>query len=250
MGKSLKKIITTLHIIYANFMMFFVFYPWTGINTLIVLTGAILRIKFVVKFFLFLWANGMFWFVGRKINVEGRENIEKGKQYLLVMNHTSMFDFPAIMAVFPRVAWLGREVLLNIPVFGRMLEAIDYIAIYPGDAEKSKQSINTAIERSGRVNIAIFPEGTRTLDGEIKEFKKGFTYIVRGTDLDVLPVTLNGLFSWKQKFQWYLTPLEKVVLVVQPPVSNESLRKMSNEEMAIYMKKIIESGLLTNRSEK
>jgi len=227
--------------------MFFIFYPWTAINTIIVLIGAMLGIKPVVKFFLYLWANGMFWFVGRKINVTGRENIEKGKQYLIVLNHTSMFDFPAVMAVFPRVAWLGREVLLNIPVFGRMLEATDYIAIYPGDTEKSKQSINTAIERSGRISIAIFPEGTRTLDGEMKDFKKGFTYIIRGTDLDVLPVTLNGLFKWKQKFQWYLTPLEKVVLVVHEKISNESLRQMSNEEMSVYIKKIIESGLLPQR---
>jgi 1-acyl-sn-glycerol-3-phosphate acyltransferase len=177
------------------------------------------------------------------VHVEGKDYIEKDKNYLLLMNHTSMFDFPAVMTVFPRLAWLGRDNLVKIPVFGRTLLLTDYIPIYPGDISRSKKSIETAISRSSRIHIGMFPEGTRTLDGSMNDFKKGFTYIIRDTDLDILPVTINGLFSWKQKYQKYITPIEKAVLVIQQPVKNETLKSMSNDDMADYMKRVLSQGL-------
>jgi 1-acyl-sn-glycerol-3-phosphate acyltransferase len=233
-----------LYTLFANIVSFFILWPMTLLYTILVLISAQLHFKSGVKLFLWLWANSIFAGLLRKVHVKGKEHIAPEKNYLLVMNHTSMFDFPAIMAVFPRVAWLGRDNLIKIPVFGQMLLSIDYIPIYPGETERSKQSIETAIARSSRIHIAIFPEGTRTLDGTIQDFKKGFTYIVRDTDLDILPVTINGLFFWKQKYQKYITPLNRVTLVIQKPISNSFLREMSNEEMASYMKTVVENGLM------
>jgi 1-acyl-sn-glycerol-3-phosphate acyltransferase len=246
-GPGVSTVLRFVYIVYATLAMYLVLIPWTGLMTFLELFFAFLRIRPGTWFIAKLWANGIFMMLGHRIHVVNREYLDTNKNYLLVLNHTSMFDFPALMAVFPLVSWLGRDNLLKIPVFGTMLRAIDYIAIYPGDVERSKQSIQEAIDKSSKIHIAIFPEGTRTLDGKMKEFRKGFTYIVRGTDLDVLPITLNGLFTWKPKYQRYLTPMEKVHMVFHPVQKNEKLRSMSNEEMATYMKGIIESGLLPGR---
>ncbi len=246
-GSGLLSFSRFLYVVYATLAMYLVLIPWTAVMTFLELLFASLHIRPGTWFIAKLWSTGIFFMLGHRIHVINREYLDKNKNYLLVLNHTSMFDFPALMAVFPLVSWLGRDNLLKIPVFGTMLKTIDYIAIYPGDVERSKQSIQEAIDKSRRIHIAIFPEGTRTLDGNIKEFRRGFTYIIRGTDLDVLPITLNGLFSWKPKYRKYLAPMEKVRMVFHPVQKNEKLRSMSNEKMASWMKGIIESGLLTGR---
>lgn len=69
--------------------------------------------------------------MGKRLKIEGREHFEKGKKYILLANHSSMFDIIAIMAFYPDVSWFGHESLLRIPLVKQYSEHTKY-AIFLG----------------------------------------------------------------------------------------------------------------------
>lgn len=186
-----------------------------------------------------IWARGLFWLMGTHIHVYGREKIERGKKYIMLINHASIYDIPAIIAVFPRVSWLGRSYLVHIPVFGYFLKNTDYIPIDPGDREKSRESIQRSIAKADSITIALFPEGTRTLSGELGPFKKGFIHILKATNLDILPVTLNGMFRLKPKIRFIIDPRVRLEAIVSDPISSAELINLSDTEIIERVKAAI-----------
>ncbi|MFH1214465.1 MAG: lysophospholipid acyltransferase family protein, partial [Candidatus Neomarinimicrobiota bacterium] len=138
-------------------------YSFTAIMVLIGFILIFVRAQNLLMLGHILWGRVIFWLMGNHIHVTGRKKIEPGKKYIMLINHASIYDIPAIVAVFPRVSWLGRSYLSRIPVFGYFLRQTDYIPIDPGDREKAHESINQSIAKADSITVAIFPEGTRTL---------------------------------------------------------------------------------------
>jgi 1-acyl-sn-glycerol-3-phosphate acyltransferase len=93
-----------------------------------------------------------------------------------------------------------------------------------------------------RHTIAIFPEGTRTLTGNMNEFFRGFVYILKASDADILPVTLNGFYSLKPKNRFYINFSAKISIVINKPTNALELKVKTDQEIITEMKKIIESG--------
>jgi len=185
------------------------------------------------------WARGLFWLMGTHIHVYGSKKIENGKKYIMLINHASIYDIPAIIAVFPRVSWLGRSYLTRIPVFGYFIRRTDYIPIDPGNHEKTRESINQSIAKADTLTVALFPEGTRTLTGELGPFKKGFIHIMKATKLDILPVTLNGMFRLKPKTRFIIDPRVRLEAVVSDPIPSSELIDKADTEILERVKTAI-----------
>jgi len=179
--------------------------------------------------------------MGKRLKIQGNEIFDKSKNYLIVTNHSSLFDILAIMAVKPAVSWFGRERLIKIPVFGHLLKSIDYIPMKSANIRNTKIMIDQLIHKSKGFTIAIFPEGTRTIDGKIQDFKRGFIHVLRAADLDILPITLNGLYELKPKTRFYIKFDAKVEVVVHKPIAKEELIAMSDKEIISTVKNVIES---------
>ena len=92
--------------------------------------------------------------------------------------------------------------------------------------------------------IAIFPEGTRTLNGNMRSFFRGFVYILRTSEADILPVTLNGFYALKPKNRFYINFGAKISVVINKPIGSAELKVRSDDEIITEMKNIIESGRL------
>ncbi|MCK4715265.1 MAG: 1-acyl-sn-glycerol-3-phosphate acyltransferase [Candidatus Marinimicrobia bacterium] len=179
----------------------------------------------------------------KRIYIEGKDNYDRSKKYILVANHTSIYDIPAIMSVVPGVSWIGREYLIRIPGFGHLLKMNDYIPIEPGKPGRSWQSIKQAITKAkDGITVAIFPEGTRTVNGQLGTFKKGFIHILRATHLNILPVTLNGFYSLKPKTRFTIVPKGKLEVVIHPSIDNKKLLSMADNEILDVVKKTISSS--------
>ena len=197
--------------------------------------------KYLMKF----WAKMLFWTMGRRVVVRNREFIEPGKSYLAVMNHSSLFDIPAVMTFIPDGSWVGRDKLLKIPVFGKMLERTNYIPIDTLSWRKSLEAIKKASANASEgMTVLIFPEGTRTQDGNIQNFSKGFVRIMKETGVDILPITINGLFTWKAKYQKYINTTEPIEIIINKPVEAAQLNLMDDGEIIVLIKSIIESSYL------
>lgn len=221
-----------------------VLYLFTAISVIIALFFAYINNEFFVRKLMSLWANTLFLLMGKKLNISGVNYIQKGKRYILLVNHSSLFDIPAVLAFYPEVSWFGREYLLNIPIFGRLLKVTDYVSMKEAGISNTKTMLNNLIENSGKHTIAMFPEGTRTITGQINRLKKGFVYLMHAVKLDVLPVTLNGLYQLKPKTHFYIDFSAKLSVVIHEPISVEKLIDKDANEIISIVKSRMEEGLL------
>jgi len=194
-----------------------------------------------------IWAKSVFLIIGKKFRVEGKENIKKECRYILVANHASLFDIVAIMSFYPGVSWFGHERLLKVPLFGKILKMTDYIPFKEPTVKNTKQMLEQLVQKSKQHTVAIFPEGTRTLNGKINDFYKGFIYLFRTSEIGILPVTLNGFYELKPKNRFYINFSSKLDVVIHKPINRKELIEKSDTEIIETVKTVIESAHHQNK---
>jgi 1-acyl-sn-glycerol-3-phosphate acyltransferase len=220
---------------------FAILYSYTAFGVFIILIFAWLNMKQPIRFLSQIWAKSVFLIMWKKFRIIGKENIKKECRYILVANHASLFDIVAIMSFYPGVSWFGHERLLKIPLFGRILKITDYVPFKEPTVKNTRQMLDQLVQKSRSQTVAIFPEGTRTLDGKINDFYKGFIYLFRTNEIAILPVTLNGFYKLKPKNRFYINFDSKLDVIVHKPIVREELIGKSDIEIIERVKSIIES---------
>jgi 1-acyl-sn-glycerol-3-phosphate acyltransferase len=217
-------------------------YTFTAISLILAIFLSYIAPRAVLFWCAQMWAKGVFIIIGTRLHVSGREHIPSNKKFMILSNHASLFDIPAIMAVFPNVAWLGRDYLTRIPVFSHMLTRMNYIAVGRNPALNVRLIIQKAIMNSDKLRVCLFPEGTRSMDGDLREFKRGFIHIMNGGDLDILPVVMNGLFDVKPKTRFSIKPCQRVEIIICKPIKRTTLVNLPNEEIIKRVRHIFVSN--------
>jgi 1-acyl-sn-glycerol-3-phosphate acyltransferase len=225
-----------------SIIVFAVLYSFTAVIVLIILIFAWLHLKRPIYFLSQQWAKSVFLIIGKKFRVNGKENIRKDKRYILVANHSSLFDIVAIMSFYPGISWFGHERLLKVPLFSKILMMTDYIPFKEPTVKNTKLMLEQLAQKSRKQTVAIFPEGTRTLDGKINDFYKGFIYLFRTADIEILPVTLNGFYKLKPKNRFYINFNSKLDVVIHKPIKKEDLINKTDSEIIETVKTIIQSA--------
>lgn len=221
---------------------FIVLYSYTAIGVFIILIFAWLNIKKPIAILSQIWAKSVFLIIGKKFHIQGKENIEKTRRYILVANHASLFDIVAIMSFYPTVSWFGHERLLKIPLFGKILKMTDYVPFKEPTVKNTKQMLEQLVQKSKKQTVAIFPEGTRTLDGSINDFYKGFIYLFRSSEVGILPVTLNGFYKLKPKNRFYINFNSNLEVIIHKPLKREELIEKSDTEIIETVRNVIKSS--------
>lgn len=91
--------------------------------------------------------------------------------------------------------------------------------------------IEQMLEKSKGLTIAIFPEGTRTTNGDIQSFYRGFIHVLRASEMELLPVTLNGFYDLKPKNRFYIKFNSKLNVVIHKPIAAHELVVKNDEEI-------------------
>ncbi len=221
---------------------FAVLYVQTALIVIITLPFAYFHCRKIVKHLLGFWAKSVFWVLAKRLKIYGIENYSNKKRYIIIANHASLFDIMAIMSFCPNVAWFGHERLMKIPVFNQILRMIDYMPTKQPNIKNTKLMLDDIIQKLQHQTIAIFPEGTRTLNGSMNNFFRGFVYILKASDADILPLTLNGFYSLKPKNRFSINFSAKISVVINKPMSFIDLKTKTDDDIIAEMKKIIESG--------
>ncbi len=139
-----------------------------------------------------IWSWPLVYFnLGCTLKIEGRENIEKGKNYVIIANHSAMLDIPMVQLTGLDMRWVSKSSLLFFPMVGIVLLVQNAILLKRGDAKSAKNMMQKGVGflKKG-VSVSIFPEGTRTKDGKIGEFKAGAFLMAKQAGVDVLPMFL------------------------------------------------------------
>ncbi len=225
-----------------SILLFGILYLYTAIGVIIILIFTMLHLKGPVRLLTLLWAKSVFLILGKSFRVYGKENIEKDKKYILVANHGSLFDIVAIMSFYSGISWFGHERLLKVPLFGKILQMTDYIPFKEPTYTNTRQMIEQLVQNSKNQTVAIFPEGTRTLNGNINQFYRGFIYLFRTRDIEILPVTLNGFYKLKPKNRFYINFDSKLEVVIHKPIRREELINRNDCEIIDAVKTVIESA--------
>jgi 1-acyl-sn-glycerol-3-phosphate acyltransferase len=142
-----------------------------------------------------LWGRIVVFFGAVRIRVEGADLLDRNGSYMLVSNHQSAIDPPLHIARLPvSVRFLAKAELFRIPIFGPAMRAVGMVETDRSAGVAGHRSINSQVTRVMELkkSIIIYPEGTRTRDGQVGPFKKGAFRIAVDNGLPVVPLTLEG----------------------------------------------------------
>jgi 1-acyl-sn-glycerol-3-phosphate acyltransferase len=142
-----------------------------------------------------LWARSLLWIAGVHVTAEGLEKIDLTKPFVIAANHASFFDTPVILdKIGLQFRFLAKEGLFKIPLLGTHLKLAGHVPVPQGDPRAAIRTMQAAAEniREKRISMLIFPEGGRTRDGNLQEFKEGVAYIAIKAGVPIIPVGLTG----------------------------------------------------------
>lgn len=141
-----------------------------------------------------LWSRIMLFLLGARVKVSGLEHIQKGQHYLVMANHSSYADIPALFRSLPLyLRFIGKNELKKVPFLGFYMKMSGMIFIDRSNPRKGRSSlINAAhIAKSGK-NVVIFPEGTTIENEEIAPFKRGLHVLASEAESVILPIRIRG----------------------------------------------------------
>ncbi len=143
------------------------------------------------------WSRSFFWLMFLPVSVDGTEHIQPGQSYVFVANHQSMFDVWLVYGWLPVIfKWLMKAELRKVPFVGTGCKAAGHIFVDRRNAKAAMESLQE-VERQlvNGICTVIFPEGTRSLNGEVGRFKRGAFQIAMDLGLPVIPLSLDGCFE-------------------------------------------------------
>lgn len=156
---------------------------------------------------------------GIKIFVEGKELLNPDAEYIFISNHISYLDIPILMQAIPNnIRFIYKKSMNKIPIFGWAMYLTKYIPIDRENGREAMKSLKKAAELTDKgISIVIFPEGTRSDDGKIMEFKRGFSVLADEAKKEIVPVLIKGSNNILGKDSFKITP-GKAGVKIFPPV--------------------------------
>lgn len=156
---------------------------------------------------------------GIRVRVEGAENVQPGVNYIFLSNHVSNLDPPVLLPSIPGMTsvFLKKE-LMNIPLLGTAMRMGKYVPVSRGNSrEDAQRSVEAAADAlNSGLHITVFPEGTRSSDGRLLQFKKGAFFLAEATGAPIIPVVISGTERMMPKGSQRITPGEACVRFLPP----------------------------------
>jgi 1-acyl-sn-glycerol-3-phosphate acyltransferase len=155
--------------------------------------------------------------VGVRVRVVGTQRIPAGT-CLFVANHTSSADAPAVVGAIPRrIAILLKESLFKYPIVGQAFLLARFIPVNRNERDSALESLEKAIGslRAGQ-SFLIYPEGTRSPDGRLQDFKKGAVVMAIKAGVPIVPIACSGAHRVMRKRSLKIYPGEILVEFLEP----------------------------------
>ncbi len=180
------------------------------------------------------WLKPLIEMAGVKFVVKGRERIPENEPVIYTPNHSGAFDIPAMILTAPNSPiFMAKKELGEIPVLKSWISAFDCVYVDRKDKLKARSSLQNAIDavKNGR-SLVIFPEGTRSKDGQIGKFRGGAMKIAMETGRKIIPVLIEGTRE-RLEATGNITPGTIYVTYLEPIItkglSKEDFFKMPDE---------------------
>lgn len=216
-------------------------YLYTGVLG----TGALIASLFdgtgrLQHWFARTWAKVILKTVGVRVRVEGLEHLKTGHAAVYAANHLSAIDIPVLYTSLPgQFRIMAKRELFGYPFLGWYLKRSGQIPIVYGDAHASLKSLNRAGDalRKG-MPLVVFPEGGRSVSGELQQFMGGAFFVAIRAQAPVVPMAIVGTYKLLPINSFHMLPGE-VVLAIGEPIPTAGLRVRDMEKLSAQVRKVI-----------
>jgi 1-acyl-sn-glycerol-3-phosphate acyltransferase len=186
------------------------------------------------------WATILLKISNVQVSVHGTEHISTERPFIFMSNHQSDFDILIILAYLPgQFRWIAKKELFRIPVFGRAMKKAGYIEIDRQNHDRALQNLTEAARkiREGK-SVMSFPEGTRSLDGTVKAFKKGMFHLAIEAGVPIIPITIIGAAEIMPKRSLKINP-GRITLIIDQPIEVTAYAEASRPELIERVRNVI-----------
>jgi len=191
------------------------------------------------------WMFHLFNLCNVHVRAIGTEKLDKSKRYIFIANHQSYLDIPALFCGLPFfLSFIAKKELFQIPFFGWGMTAVGHVWIDRKNARKARESLTRAAATLKRENVSLvlFPEGTRSVDGTVGEFKRGSFALALEAGVPVVPVSIVNTRDVLAKHSWNVNP-GTITIVVGEPLLPEKLIDVDKKELAERIRKSVLAGI-------
>jgi 1-acyl-sn-glycerol-3-phosphate acyltransferase len=186
-----------------------------------------------------LWGRHFLAIVGVKVIVEGKRNVPESDRVCFICNHQSVFDILILMAYSGKTpGFVAKKELIYIPMLNFWMIMLHCVFIERRNIGKSARAIERGIESLRRNNpMVIFPEGTRSRNGKIGEFRPGSLKLATRSGAIIVPVTLVNTASLFEKTGRFSA--ETVWVIIHKPIPTENLSPEEKQGLAKRVRALI-----------
>jgi len=167
------------------------------------------------------------------VSMSGADLLEQGRPYIFAANHQSQFDIFVLQGYLGcDFRWLAKLELFKIPVFGKAMQLAGYIPVDRAHGRKALKSLDEAARRiADGTSVIIFPEGTRSPDGRLGQFKAGTMVLAIKAGVPVVPVAIVGTHRILPKGRLLVRP-GRVEIRVGTPIATSEYTVKQKQELA------------------
>lgn len=189
-----------------------------------------------------VWARVCVRLSGARLTVQGAENLTRSPVAVYAANHTSYMDTPVIFSSLPfQFRILAKKELWSLPFIGWYLNRSGQIPVDPDNPSLSSLSAGVKALRGG-MPLFVFPEGSRTPDGELKAFLSGAAFLAIRAQVPLVPIALSGVYDLLPMHTRHFFPCEMIMMVGAPidtagmtPRDTEALTARARAEIAAML---------------
>ena len=220
---------------------------WTVLNFIGVVLVAPFSPRLASRWFAGNWGRGLMWGVPSRVVVKGGEHVDAGASYILVANHLSLMDIPLLYGWLPLdLKWIMKKEVRRIPIIGIGTAMLGHVFLDRSNRQAAIRELEQVKEDLlPGTSILFFPEGTRSRNGELQDFKMGAFHMAKDLELPILPISLVGTDQILTPDGMDLFP-GTARMIFHPSIPVEAVRESSGEELRDRSRAVIAGVLPDN----
>jgi 1-acyl-sn-glycerol-3-phosphate acyltransferase len=190
------------------------------------------------------WARCSMWCSWSPLTIVGEENLHKAPVAVYASNHTSYMDTPVIFSSLPfQFRILAKKELWQIPFIGWYLDRSGQMPIQTDNPSTTRSSLGAAVKvlRNG-MPLFVFPEGRRTVTGEMGPFLSGAAYLAIRAQVPVVPIALKGLYNLLPIHTHHFLP-GRLTMYVGEPIETKHMTIRQTGELTARLRAVIDEML-------
>ena len=185
------------------------------------------------------WSRLILKTTGVTVDVAGLERLERGRTYVFVANHQSIYDIPILFWSLPyQLRIIAKASLGNFPFLGWHLRRTGHMLVDRSRPDRAKIFGWASRLTSNGLSLIVFPEGTRSRDGRVARFKGGSFYLALEAGLPVVPISVIGSRHVMLKGRLATYP-GHVRLVIHEPIDTAGLAGTDAKAFGERVRRII-----------